>query len=68
MGTGDGPRNRQPEAGAASLSIARLLEPVERAERVLPELFRNAWAMIIDANNNATCADLEAHISTLAVF
>jgi hypothetical protein len=67
MGPRDRPRNSQPETGAASLSIARLLEPVEWVERVLPKFFPNAWATIIDANDDVTC-DLKAHIGTLAVF
>ena len=65
MGPRDRPRNSQPETGAASLSIARLLEPVEWVERVLPKFFPNAWATIIDANDDVTC-DLKAHIGTLA--
>jgi hypothetical protein len=68
MGPSGRPRNGQPEAGAASLSIARLLEPVEWAERVFSEFLRNAWAMIIDANDDITRVDLKAHVGTLAVF
>ena len=68
MGTRERSCNRQSQAGAASLSIARFLKPVEWAKRLFPKRFRNARAMIIDVNEDRTRANLHTHIGTPPVF
>jgi hypothetical protein len=51
MGAGDIARDRQAEAGAAFIQIARFIEPEERAEHVLAFVARDTWPIIIDSDD-----------------
>ena len=48
MGARDIARDGEPEAGAAFVLIARVVEPQERLEHILAQLRRNARPVVVD--------------------